>query len=98
MLKITKYLALSVLGVFSISIFNNVEADYPERTIEIVVKAGPGSGANVLGHKAAQMLPKYLGGSAVALYKKGGSGAVALPVWTPQKSQSLSQTQPIANR
>ena len=55
-----------------------MKADYPERTIEIVVKAGPGSGANVLGHKAAQILPKYLGGSAVALYKKGGSGAVAL--------------------
>ncbi|MGY9001376.1 MAG: tripartite tricarboxylate transporter substrate binding protein [Rhodospirillales bacterium] len=30
-----------------------------------------------MGHKAAQILPKYLGGSAVALYKKGGSGAVA---------------------
>lgn len=53
------------------------KAEYPSRAIEVVVKAGPGSGANVLGHKIAQLLPKYLGGSAVALYKKGGSGAIA---------------------
>ena len=53
------------------------KAEYPERPIEVVVKAGPGSGANVLGHKIAQLLPKYIGGSAAALYKKGGSGAVA---------------------
>jgi putative tricarboxylic transport membrane protein len=68
----TVFLALTTM------VFSQVaNAEYPERTIEIVVKAGPGSGANVLGHKAAQILPKYLGGSAVALYKKGGSGAVA---------------------
>lgn len=75
--KFTKYVALTAASLFLVSTHNNVKADYPERTIEIVVKAGPGSGANVLGHKAAQILPKYLGGSAVALYKKGGSGAVA---------------------
>ncbi len=53
------------------------KAEYPSRSIEVVVKAGPGSGANVLGHKIAQLLPKYPGGSAAALYKKGGSGAIA---------------------
>jgi tripartite-type tricarboxylate transporter receptor subunit TctC len=70
-------MTLGILGIFLISPTTEVNAEYPDRTIEIVVKAGPGSGANVLGHKAAQILPKYLGGSAVALYKKGGSGAVA---------------------
>jgi putative tricarboxylic transport membrane protein len=75
--KHLKFLTLGILGIFLISPTTEVNAEYPDRTIEIVVKAGPGSGANVLGHKAAQILPKYLGGSAVALYKKGGSGAVA---------------------
>ncbi|MGY8992134.1 MAG: Bug family tripartite tricarboxylate transporter substrate binding protein [Rhodospirillales bacterium] len=64
-------------GAVALLIAPAVEAKWPERTIEVVVKAGPGSGANVLGHKVAQILPKYLGGSAVALYKKGGSGAIA---------------------
>lgn len=73
----TKSLITGFLALATIVYSNSVSAEYPERTIEIVVKAGPGSGANVLGHKAAQILPKYLGGSAVALYKKGGSGAVA---------------------
>ena len=75
--KHLKFMTLGILGIFLISPTTEVNAEYPDRTIEIVVKAGPGSGANVLGHKAAQILPKYLGGSAVALYKKGGSGAVA---------------------
>mgnify|MGYP000418403923 FL=1 len=70
--KSTTLIALSISSIFFIAASTGLKADYPERTIEIVVKAGPGSGANVLGHKAAQILPKYLGGSAVALYKKGG--------------------------
>ena len=64
-------------GALALLMVPSAEAKWPERTIEVVVKAGPGSGANVLGHKVAQILPKYLGGTAVALYKKGGSGAVA---------------------
>lgn len=65
------------VGAFLLQTATEARAEFPERPIEVVVKAGPGSGANVLGHKIAQLLPKYLGGSAAALYKKGGSGAVA---------------------
>ena len=67
------------IGAVALLIAGALEAraEFPERPIEVVVKAGPGSGANVLGHKIAQLLPKYIGGSAAALYKKGGSGAVA---------------------
>ncbi len=69
---------LAVAGMAFLGAQTTADAAYPERTIEIVVKAGPGSGANKLGHKVAQLLPKYLkGANAVALYKKGGSGAVA---------------------
>ena len=74
------FTACTMLGAGAVALLMApaVEAKYPERTIEIVVKAGPGSGANKLGHKVAQLLPKYLkGANAVALYKKGGSGAVA---------------------
>jgi putative tricarboxylic transport membrane protein len=52
-------------------------AEYPERPVEIVVKGGPGSGINQLGHFAAKLAPKYLGQPMACLYKKGGSGAVA---------------------
>ena len=69
--------AILGIGAFALQSAGDAKAEYPERTVEVVVKAGPGSGANVLGHKIAQLLPKYIGGSAVALYKKGGSGAVA---------------------
>ncbi len=70
-------IAASVCVTLSLVFAQPAQAEFPERPIEVVVKAGPGSGANVLGHKIAQLLPKYIGGSAAALYKKGGSGAVA---------------------
>ncbi len=75
--KISYALGVSVVaGALFVSGIPAAQA-FPDRPIEVVVKAGPGSGANVLGHKIAQLLPKYIGGSAAALYKKGGSGAVA---------------------
>jgi len=82
MTKFTKtklwFTSCAVAGAMVLGFAPVADAKYPNRTIEIVVKAGPGSGANKLGHKVAQLLPKYLpGANAVALYKKGGSGAVA---------------------
>ena len=52
-------------------------AEYPDRPIEILIKAGPGSGADQLARFAANLMDKYMGQSAVVVYKKGGSGAVA---------------------
>lgn len=54
------------------------QGKYPERSIEVVVKAGPGSGANQLGHMVANAGAKILGQPMAVIYKKGGSGAVAM--------------------
>lgn len=53
------------------------DAQYPEQSIEVVVKAGPGSGANQLGHMVAKLAQDILGQPMAVVYKKGGSGAVA---------------------
>lgn len=55
----------------------SAQAEYPERSIEVVVKAGPGSGANQLGHMVAKLAQDILGQPMAVVYKKGGSGAVA---------------------
>ena len=53
------------------------QAEYPDRPVVILIKAGPGSGADQLARFVANLAPKFLGQSAAVLYKKGGSGAVA---------------------
>jgi tripartite-type tricarboxylate transporter receptor subunit TctC len=55
----------------------DASAAYPERPVEILIKAGPGSGADQLARFVANLFPKYVGENAVVIYKKGGSGSIA---------------------
>ncbi len=71
------WLALVGLIFFGLQVSSVALAAYPERPIELVVKAGAGGGINQLAHFVAKLAPKYLGQPAVVLWKKGGSGAVA---------------------
>ena len=75
----TKFVFTSLAVIISIGIHmpSVVLADYPERPIVILIKAGPGSGADQLARFVANLIPEYLGQTAAVLYKKGGSGAVA---------------------
>lgn len=75
----TKFVFISLAAIISIGphVPSVVLAEYPERPIVIVIKAGPGSGADQLARFVANLIPEYLGQTAVVLYKKGGSGAVA---------------------
>jgi len=74
-----KIICIFLLVVFTLVIHapQNAYAEYPERPIVMLIKAGPGSGADQLARFAANMIDKYLGQSAAVLYKKGGSGAIA---------------------
>lgn len=73
------------LAVFTLAVIISIglhlppdaRAEYPDRPITILIKAGPGSGADQLARFVANLVPNYLGQTAVVLYKKGGSGAVA---------------------
>jgi putative tricarboxylic transport membrane protein len=74
-----KFVLISLAVIISIGIHmpSGVLAEYPERPIVILIKAGPGSGADQLARFVANLVPKYLNQTAAVLYKKGGSGAVA---------------------
>ena len=52
-------------------------AAYPDRAIELVIKAGPGSGVDRLARMMAKLSRKHLGQPLVVVYKRGGAGAVA---------------------
>lgn len=77
--KSLKFLLVSLAVIISVCIQmpSKAMAEYPERPIVILIKAGPGSGADQLARFVASQVPKYLGQNAPVLYKKGGSGAVA---------------------
>ena len=74
-LFVTATIAVSAFA--TASLVQPALAQFPEKPIELVIKAGPGSGMSQLAHTAAKLGPKIFGQPMAALYKKGGSGAVA---------------------
>jgi tripartite-type tricarboxylate transporter receptor subunit TctC len=64
------------------SVFSPLRADtYPERPIQLVVPAGPGSSNDTIMRSLAQVAASMPGQSIVILNKPGASGTIGVSRW-----------------
>jgi tripartite-type tricarboxylate transporter receptor subunit TctC len=71
--------ALVVFAALMASVFSPLRADtYPERPIQLVVPAGPGSSTDTIMRSLAQVAAPMLGQSIVILNKPGASGTIGV--------------------
>ena len=72
-----KVLGLIGMVLFAVQVAGLAQAEYPERPIIMLKKAGPGSTVDLTDQLLAKLAPKYLGVEMPVIYKKGCSGCNA---------------------
>src|SRR6476660_8113177 len=65
-------------GLVAASLFaSRARADYPDRTVKIIVPGSPGGPTDVMARLVSQRLQQLLGQSVVVENRAGGGGSVA---------------------
>lgn len=75
---------LAILGLIIASV-SGAYAEYPERSIALIVPFGPGGGTDVQTRTIVPYVEKHLGGSIVVENRPGASGLIGMKAWVHAK-------------
>jgi tripartite-type tricarboxylate transporter receptor subunit TctC len=99
--NLTFFLPFGTLILFTLLLNGpDVWAAYPDRPINMVIAAAPGSGADFSGKIMGDRISKFLGQPLIAVYKPGGSGSLGSSFTAKAKPDGytvlLGSTTPVA--